>query len=257
MLGKNTGKKANVKNDRYVGAYESIYSKNRTNSTTRNDRLNGDSSSNEQKKKKLYLVAEDCIKKAKEKLDYRKNDDRSEQITFAPEIEESVESVSKKRKSKSERLAEEIEKNHQIFSALLPISMAVLELVGTESIPLSADSLLSKWKYSLSLGNCETLLHNLNGFISEDTEDATASLRKWMDFLEKSGIKQLDNNVDRIIISAQNRANYQNGYEFKDGVECIVEQHPWIYRDILICPGMLMQVQETETDGNGSEVNRI
>lgn len=188
---------------------------------------------------------------------FTKKDDRDEQIIQAPIIEEQVRPIPNKSIREFDLLAKEIEKSHQIFSTLLPMSAMVLEPVQTGNILLSKVSLLSKWKYSLSLGNCETLLQKLNSFISEDTAEAMNSLKKWMDFLEGSGIKQLDSNVDRITISMQNRANYQNGYEFKDGVECFVEQHPWIYQDILICPGMLTQVQESETGENGSEVSSI
>ena len=259
MWEENRNTRASVKNNGYVNTYDLIDPKTRTDSTARKNGIKTSSSKLDSKEMQLNSSMVNSLKKkvneVANKVDnivtkFVKNDNEYEQVMQAVEIKEAIESASNTSKSKSELLAEEIEKNYQIFVALLPMSAVLLESIGMESIPLSAAGLLNKWKYSLSLGNCKELLQKLNGFMLEDIADETASLKKWMDFLGESGIKQLDSAADRIIISTENRANYQNGYEFKDGVECLVKQHPWIYQDILICPGMLMK--EAEAYGNGS-----
>ena len=271
MSKESENKKACLKNEPYKATLERIQPQNKTQHKTSNSKPDSEQTKPpcswiETKKKavmdKVSAVKDGVSAGVSAVKDgimhlFAKEDATRVQITQAEVIKITGEPVPDKCKNEHEILAEEIGKNHQIFSALLPMSAAVLEPVGTESIPLSADSLLSKWKYSLSLGSCETLLQKFNSFISGDTEQVATSLKQWMDFLKECGIKQLDSNAGRIIISTQNRANYQNGYEFKDGVECLVEQHPWIYRDILICPGMLMQAQEAETGGSGSEVSSI
>lgn len=147
-------------------------------------------------------------------------------------------------KSEREMINDEILSSYKLFSVLLPITYEFLAQDMHDIIPFSADELINKWKYTFSVGECNALLAKLIEFIGDGEKDALSAMKKLMEFLNDAGIRQLDEDKSTIIVSISNRANYQNGYEFRDEEECFIEEHPWTYKDTLIRTGVLTADRE-------------
>lgn len=166
---------------------------------------------------------------------------RQEEIRQAVELADDFETQLGQLGKKS--LEEEIREKHKYFEYLLPLSASVL--AGEVNERISEEKLMGKWRHSLEMGECNELLEELGKFYSAHSVDVTpGSLKEWMSFLEKKGIHEWAPNEEKVCVTCDNRAYYMNGYMFEDGMECVVEQSPWLFGEQVIVSGILQEKEQ-------------
>ena len=145
-------------------------------------------------------------------------------------------------KTQVELLQEELDGKHRSFAALLSITEEALGPEdGTGGAP-SAAALLKKWQYSLKVGECPAMLARLEEICAPGGEvQPREALVRWMAFLADNGVRQVHGGQAELTVSPAERPYYSNGNEFMDGTLCRIEEHPWLCREKLICPGTLSE----------------
>ena len=150
-------------------------------------------------------------------------------------------------KTPEELLEDELDGKYKTFSALLPMTEEALGPEDESGEGPFAGALLKKWRYSLKVGECPAMLARLEEICAPSGEaQPREALARWMAFLKDAGIRQMHGGLTELTVSMAERPYYGNGNEFMDGTLCRIEQHPWLCREKLICPGMLSPAAETK-----------
>jgi len=134
-------------------------------------------------------------------------------------------------------LERELDIHYKEFAYLLEPSICFLQKKPVEYFP-TQETLSSAWRYKLNGGDTPTLLVL---FEEIQRKYKNSVIRLWMDYLQRKGFRRIHAEVDCIEIIPAIKKYYDNSTGIEIGVQYGIESRPWMYRDELVCGGMLKQ----------------
>lgn len=169
--------------------------------------------------------------------------------TLARSVDEGPEPV---QESRTKRLDRELRDGKDLYTPLLQMTVDILSMEHQEE---RASMLLKNWENTLTQCEYEVLREEFVKCRSKwSAEGANTVLKKWLESLEFFGVKQKYAKTSCITVSVENRGDFGNGFEFKDGQRCLIIRHPWGYREMMLRQGELSP-DDGEHEGPAEDVS--